>query len=76
MPLAALIPEPVPAGPAPERWVTKSELAAHFGYSRRWVELRQREGLPSQLIGGQRRYRLSHVERFLGLEPDDRFGER
>jgi hypothetical protein len=45
----------------PERWISKRELAEHLGYTRRWVELRMREGLPSLMIGGQRRYQLSAV---------------
>src|SRR5690348_5731860 len=40
----------------PERWLTKRELARHYGFSTRWVELQHHAGLPSQLIGGQRRY--------------------
>jgi hypothetical protein len=46
----------------PEPWLTKRQLARHYGYSTRWVELQQRAGLPSHMIGGQRRYRLSETD--------------
>ncbi len=48
-----------------EPWVSKRVLARHLGFSTRWVELRHREGLPSQLVGGRRRYRISEVEAWL-----------
>jgi len=49
-----------------EPLLTKKQLAAHFQFSTRWVELRTREGMPSELIGGRRRYRLSLVNDWLG----------
>lgn len=52
-------------GHEPERWLTKDEIAAHYGFSVRWVELRLAEGMPSALIGGRRRLRLSETERWL-----------
>lgn len=48
-----------------ERWLTKRQIAEHFGFTTRWVELRMREGLPSIRIGNRRRYRLSQVEAWL-----------
>ena len=48
-----------------EPWRNKHELAAHYGFSVRWVEARLAEGLPSVLIGGQRRFRLSETDRYL-----------
>jgi predicted DNA-binding transcriptional regulator AlpA len=48
-----------------EPYLCKKQIAAHLGYSTRWVELKMREGLPSKMIGGQRRYRLSEVERWI-----------
>ncbi len=47
--MATIIPFPNRTGFEP--WVTKQELARHLRYSTRWVELRQREGLPSVLMG-------------------------
>jgi predicted DNA-binding transcriptional regulator AlpA len=55
-----------------EPWLTKKQLAAHFGYSTRWVELRVREGMPSKLIGGRRRFRLSEVEAWIEERANDR----
>jgi hypothetical protein len=45
-----------------EPWLTKAELAAEFKVSIRTIE---RLGLPATRIGGQNRYQLSEVERFL-----------
>lgn len=50
---------------APEPWVSKKGVAAHYGFSVRWVEYQLVRGLPSTLIGGQRRFRLSETDRFL-----------
>jgi hypothetical protein len=47
---------------ATEPWLSKRQVADHFGRSTRWVELRVREGLPSHMIGGRRGFRLSEVE--------------
>jgi hypothetical protein len=55
---------------AVEPWLTKKQLAGHLGFSTRWIELRMRDGLPSRLIGGRRRFRLSEVERWVdGSQP-------
>jgi hypothetical protein len=45
-----------------EPWLSKRQIAAHYGRSTRWIELRVREGLPSRMIGGRRAFRLSEVE--------------
>jgi hypothetical protein len=45
-----------------EPWLSKRQIADHFGRSTRWVELRVRKGLPSKMIGGRRSFRLSEVE--------------
>jgi hypothetical protein len=53
-----------------EPWLSKRQVAAHYGYSTRWVELRMREGMPSHVRGGQRRFLLSEVETwFEGRQP-------
>jgi len=56
---------PFPRRHSFEPWLTKKQVAAHLGFSTRWVELRIRDGLPSKLIGGQRRFRLSEVEMWI-----------
>jgi hypothetical protein len=50
-------------GRSQEAVLTKRQLAAHpvIGYSRRWVELRTREGMPSEMAYGKRVFRLSEV---------------
>jgi hypothetical protein len=48
-----------------EPWLNKRQIANHYGRSIRWVELRQREGLPSRMIGGRCGFRLSAVNRWL-----------
>ena len=55
----------LPLRPGGEPWVSKRQLAGHFAYSTRWVELRVREGMPSQMIGGQRKFRISECETWL-----------
>jgi hypothetical protein len=54
-----------PAAQAPERWWSKRELARHYGFSVRWVESMLGRGMPSRLIGGQRRFLLSQVDPWL-----------
>jgi hypothetical protein len=57
---------PFPNGASFEPWVSKKQLARHLGYSTRWIELRQREGLPHQRHwNGHCRYRISEVEAWL-----------
>lgn len=48
-----------------EPLLTKKQLALHLGFSPRWIELRMRDGLPSLMVGGRRRYRVSEVTAWL-----------
>lgn len=48
-----------------EDWVTLDELAAHYGMKKRWVEYRIAEGMPSRLVGGKRRVRISTADDWL-----------
>ena len=53
---------------AVEQLLTKRQLAEHLGRSTRWVELRVREGMPSEpptTRFPRRRFRLSEVEAWL-----------
>lgn len=44
----------VPAGPDnAERWITKRDLTAHLGMSKRWVEEQLRDGMPTMRIGNR-----------------------
>lgn len=45
--------------------VSKRELAARLRRSRRWVELRVSEGMPSWVDGNRRMFRLSEVRTWL-----------
>jgi phage terminase Nu1 subunit (DNA packaging protein) len=45
-----------------EPWVAEAALARHFGVSGRTVRRWREEGMPSHLIGGSRRYRISQAE--------------
>ena len=56
---------PFPRSIMSEPWLSKRQIADHFGRSTRWVELRVREGLPSKMIGGRRGFRLSEVEAWI-----------
>jgi hypothetical protein len=38
----------MPLRPGTEPWLSKKQLAAHLGYSTRWVELRVKDGMPHQ----------------------------
>jgi phage terminase Nu1 subunit (DNA packaging protein) len=51
--------------------LTKKQLAAAVGRSERWIELKQRDGLPIASTDrfGRRRYRLADVERWLHSAP-------
>jgi hypothetical protein len=49
----------------PEPWLRKRELADYIRKSTRWIEQKHHEGLPSVMIGGERRYKPSAVERWL-----------
>lgn len=50
---------------AAEPWLTKQQIACHYGRSTRWIELRMREGLPSRMLGLRRAFRLSAVEAWM-----------
>jgi predicted DNA-binding transcriptional regulator AlpA len=54
-----------PENQAPERWLTKPQLAEHLAVSDRWIELQQRVGLPYLRMGGLNRYRVSEIEAWL-----------
>lgn len=60
---AQIIPFPLRTDWEPE--LSKRQLAERFGYTTRWVELRMREGMPSRMVGAQRRFRLSECEQWL-----------
>lgn len=55
----------MPVGLGAEPWLSKKQLAAHYGYSVRWVELRVVDGMPSHLRGGHRKFLLSEVDPWL-----------
>ena len=52
-----------------ERPLSKRELGRVLGRSTRWIELRQREGLPAYWLGSRRRYLLSEVLQWLDARP-------
>lgn len=52
-----------PAGREP--WVGKRDLARHLGRSTRWVERMVGEGMPSQMIGGRRGFRVGECEAWI-----------
>jgi len=45
-----------------EPWLTTADLARHFKVSPRTIRRWSTEGMPSRMIGGSRRFRLSQVE--------------
>jgi len=53
------------AAPGPEPYIGKAELAEAFRCSVRWIEDRLREGMPSVLLAGARKFRRSEVEAWL-----------
>ena len=55
----------MPLRPGVEPWLSKKQLAAHLGFTTRWVELRVTEGMPSERWGGRFRFRVSEVEPWL-----------
>jgi hypothetical protein len=55
----------MPLPPGTEPWLSKKQLAAHLGYSTRWVELRVKDGMPHQRWGGHLRFQVSEVEPWL-----------
>ena len=54
-----------PRTAATEPWLSKQQVAGHYGRSTRWIELRMREGLPSRMLGGRRAFRLSTVDAWM-----------
>jgi predicted DNA-binding transcriptional regulator AlpA len=48
-----------------ERFITKTELAAHLGFSRRWIDQQLAAGLPHYRIGGSVRFQLSSATSWL-----------
>jgi predicted DNA-binding transcriptional regulator AlpA len=51
--------------PQREPYLTKAQVADHYGFSPRWVELRVGDGMPCYRFGGRVRFRLSEVESWL-----------
>ena len=47
------------------RYLTKRELAHFYGVSIRWIEYQLAKGMPSRLIGHQRRFLLTEVDGWL-----------
>jgi hypothetical protein len=45
-----------------EPWVSEEVMARHFSVSDRTVRRWRQQGMPSRLIGGARRYRISECE--------------
>jgi hypothetical protein len=45
--------------------LNKQQLADHYGFSTRWVELQLAKGMPSRMIGGRHRFELGVVDRWL-----------
>lgn len=48
-----------------EPLLTKKELAARLGYSERWIEHLQAEGMPSRIDGVRRVYKETAVRNWL-----------
>lgn len=67
--MADVIPFRPRSGARYEPELTKQQIAAHFGFSTRWVDLRCAEGMPYKPRGGRRRFLLSEVTRWLDQRP-------
>lgn len=48
-----------------EPWLSKRHLAAQLAVSPRWLDARTSEGMPSRMIAGALKFRLSEVELWL-----------
>jgi hypothetical protein len=48
-----------------EPYITKRQLAEHYGFSTRWVELRMTEGMPVHRFGTRCRFILSQVDSWM-----------
>lgn len=51
-------------GTAWEPWLTQHQIAMHFGVSQSTVKRWTRDGMPSALFGGSRRFKISACERW------------
>ncbi|MBX5470518.1 MAG: helix-turn-helix domain-containing protein [Thermoleophilaceae bacterium] len=51
-----------------ERWLTRRQIAEHYGFSVRWVVRQTAAGMPGHKICGEYRYRLSEVDAWLGVQ--------
>jgi hypothetical protein len=47
-----------------EPWLTEAVIARHYSVSARTVRRWRAQGMPSRMLGGSRRFRLSEVERW------------
>jgi excisionase family DNA binding protein len=56
---------PLPLRRGFEPWLSKQQLADYLGFSKRWVELKVREGMPCHRWGKRLRCRASEVEAWL-----------
>ena len=54
-----------------EPWLSKAEVAAHYGFTPRTVERWVFDGCPSRLLGGRRRFLLSEVDDWLNRRQRD-----
>jgi hypothetical protein len=45
-----------------EPWLSKAEIARHFGCSTRSIELAMKDGLPYRPIFGRSKFRVSEVQ--------------
>lgn len=51
-----------------EPWLTLAELAEHLKVSPRWLKYRIKEGMPSSIIAGRRKFKASTCEDWLEKE--------
>ena len=51
-----------------EHWMTLQEIAAFFKSSPRWIEYRMKDGMPSAMVAGRRKFRASECEDWLEKE--------
>jgi excisionase family DNA binding protein len=51
-----------------EPWMTKQQLANHLSMSKRWVEMRVREGMPMMHFGNRARFKASQVENWISKQ--------
>ena len=48
-----------------EKWLDKRGLAEHYSCGVRWIEQRVAEGMPSEMIAGKRKFRVSETDPWL-----------